>query len=71
MEKLDHVVPFWTEELYNSEKDKPLPNFGLRGDSLFNNLIGFHTTENLPPDLLHDWAEGVVSYDLLAALKVV
>ncbi|CAM4953821.1 unnamed protein product [Rotaria socialis] len=32
--------------------------FGVSGDSWFRNLIGFHPTESLPPDLMHDTAEG-------------
>ncbi|CAM4939601.1 unnamed protein product [Rotaria socialis] len=31
--------------------------FGVSGDSWFRNLIGFHPTESLPPDLMHDTAE--------------
>ncbi|CAF4623099.1 unnamed protein product, partial [Rotaria socialis] len=30
----------------------------VSGDSWFRNLIGFHPTESLPPDLMHDTAEG-------------
>jgi len=31
---------------------------GIRCNSWFKNLIGFHPTESLPPDLMHDIAEG-------------
>ncbi|CAF4430572.1 unnamed protein product [Rotaria sp. Silwood2] len=32
--------------------------YGVTGYSWFRNLLGFHPTESLPPDLMHDTAEG-------------
>ncbi|CAF4377464.1 unnamed protein product [Rotaria socialis] len=43
--------------------------FGVSGDSWFRNLIGFHPTESLPPDLMHDTAEGVCPLIISALLK--
>ncbi|CAF4939088.1 unnamed protein product, partial [Rotaria socialis] len=43
--------------------------FGVSGDSWFRNLIGFHPTESLPPDLMHDTAEGVCPLIIRALLK--
>ena len=31
---------------------------GVKGASWYKDLIGFHPTESLPPDLMHDFAEG-------------
>ncbi|CAF4062526.1 unnamed protein product [Rotaria magnacalcarata] len=31
---------------------------GVKGLSWFHDLIGFHSTESLPPDIMHDIAEG-------------
>ena len=30
----------------------------VKGLSWFHDLIGFHSTESLPPDIMHDIAEG-------------
>jgi hypothetical protein len=35
---------------------------GIKSDSWFKNLIGFHATESLPPDVMHDFAEGNTLY---------
>jgi hypothetical protein len=42
---------------------------GLRGICKFNKLETFHATTSLAPDLMHDFLEGVVAYDLAAGLK--
>ncbi|CAF4213849.1 unnamed protein product [Adineta steineri] len=31
---------------------------GVKGPSWFKDLIGFHPTESLPPDVMHDFSEG-------------
>jgi hypothetical protein len=41
----------------------------LRKRCIFNKLESFHATTSLAPDLLHDFFEGVVPYDLLSVLK--
>ncbi|CAF1358549.1 unnamed protein product [Adineta ricciae] len=38
---------------------------GVRGLSWFNELIGFHATESLPPDLMHDFQEGVLLKEII------
>jgi hypothetical protein len=52
-----------------AEEDVPDERFGLRGVCKFNKLKTFHATTSLAPDVMHDFLEGVVAYDLLAGLK--
>ena len=35
---------------------------GVKNDSWFKNLIGFHATESSSPDVMHDFAEGNTLY---------
>ena len=36
------------------------PNYGLRGECVFNQLLSFHCVTGLPPDSMHDLMEGVI-----------
>ncbi|CAM2724129.1 unnamed protein product [Rotaria socialis] len=42
---------------------------GVKGLSWFHDLIGFHSTESLPPDIMHDIAEGACPLITSALLK--
>ncbi|CAF1288923.1 unnamed protein product [Rotaria sordida] len=42
---------------------------GVKSESWFKDLIGFHATESLPPDLMHDIAEGMCPLIISALLK--
>ncbi|CAM4827088.1 unnamed protein product, partial [Rotaria magnacalcarata] len=42
---------------------------GVNNYSWFKDLIGFHPTESLPPDIMHDTAEGVCPLIISALLK--
>ncbi|CAF1683485.1 unnamed protein product, partial [Rotaria magnacalcarata] len=42
---------------------------GVKCCSWFKNLVGFHPTESLPPDLMHDVAEGLCPLIITALLK--
>ncbi|CAF4178390.1 unnamed protein product, partial [Rotaria sp. Silwood2] len=42
---------------------------GVKNESWLKDLIGFHATESLPPDLMHDIAEGVCPLIINALLK--
>ena len=43
---------------------------GLRGRCPFNVLGSFHATYSLPLDVMHDYMEGIIAYDLQAILKI-
>lgn len=43
---------------------------GIRCCSWFKNLVGFHPTESLPPDLMHDVAEGNSLYRIFSNIKI-
>lgn len=44
--------------------------FGIKLDSVFNQLQGFHVSDNgLPPCMGHDLCEGVIAYDLKLFIK--
>lgn len=64
----------WDVEQYDRissavENGEDIENFSLRGKCLLNELDSFHAANSLAPDLLHDFLEGLVSYDLVAILK--
>ena len=44
------------DRVIGNDDDQAL--YGVTGHSWFRNLIGFHPSESLPPDLMHDTAEG-------------
>lgn len=37
---------------------------GLKQDSIWNEMNGFHVTDNLSVDVMHDMLEGVCHYDI-------
>lgn len=41
-----------------------VPRTGLKENSVWNQLLNFHVTENLSVDIMHDLLEGVCHYDL-------
>ncbi|CAF1420366.1 unnamed protein product [Rotaria sp. Silwood1] len=43
-------------QIINNNNDQIIQ--GVRGHSWFKNVIGFYPTESLPPDIMHDVAEG-------------
>lgn len=59
----------YNEHLQNKGNESNV-QFGIKFDSLFNDLTYFHVAQpGLPPCLGHDLFEGVVSYDLALYLK--
>ena len=44
--------------------------YGINRDSILNQLAYFHTTEGLPPDIMHDILEGVLQYEVKEMLLV-
>ena len=64
----------WTEEKYNEIVTR-LKNgdnndvYGLNGECVFNSLKNFHSTQNLPCDVMHDLLEGVIPIDLLFIIR--
>jgi hypothetical protein len=61
----------WTADIYDSicdalEDEIEVENFSLRERCPLNK---FHAATSMPPDLMHDFFEGVVAYDLLGILK--
>ena len=45
------------------EESEDSQNYGIRNRCPFNKLEAFHATFSLPPDLLHDFLEGIFSYE--------
>lgn len=42
---------------------------GIKTESIFNKLKYFHVVDNYIGDLMHDWAEGICHYDMIAILR--
>jgi len=42
---------------------------GVKSESIFNSIPGFHVTENYCPDIMHDILEGVAPLDLKIVLR--
>lgn len=64
----------WKRENYDIicsaiENGEDVQNFSLRERCIMNQLQCFHATESMPPDLMHDFMEGVVANDLCGILK--
>ncbi len=38
--------------------------YGLKHNSVFNKLQYFHVSHGLPPDIMHDFLEGIIPYEL-------
>lgn len=56
----------------NYKQDLLLQDYSLTGikeECVFNNVIGFHVTENYCVDIMHDLLEGVCSYDMSLILN--
>lgn len=52
------------------EKDQSLISvYGLKKDSILNELKYFHITRGLPPDVMHDLLEGCVKKEITIVLK--
>ncbi len=43
--------------------------YGVMFESILNTTSYFHTTEGLPPDIMHDILEGAVQYEVKELLK--
>ena len=44
---------------------------GIRGECAFNELPGFHVSDQFPPDIAHDVLEGVIPYTLSLVLTTI
>ena len=58
-----------TEEEDENEEEIVSENWGLKYKCPFNDLKSFHAVSGFPPDLMHDWFEGVIPEDLLAIIR--
>lgn len=59
-------------DIYSHEADLLIGNpteTGLKRDSVMNNLISYHVTQNVAPDIMHDILEGVGPYEVKLVLN--
>ncbi|CAF2847466.1 unnamed protein product [Rotaria sp. Silwood2] len=63
--KLKHDIVL--SQIINNNNDQTIQ--GIKCNSWFQNLIGFHPTESLPPDLMHNVAEGLCPLIISVLLK--
>lgn len=58
---------------FNYKQDVTTDNVsetGVKEECVFNDLNGFHATTNFSVDLLHDWLEGGLNFDLCNIINV-
>ena len=55
------------EEIVTNPIQSPL--MGVIGSSLLHDLVGFHPTISLPPDVMHDFIEGTCPMVIMCLLK--
>lgn len=46
-----------------------LSSTGIKENSIWNSLSCFHVTENSAVDIMHDFSEGIMHYDMMIILK--
>lgn len=56
-------------ENYSNDIERELSETGISRDSLLNSIPDYHVTENYFVDAMHDTAEGVASFGMLAVIN--
>lgn len=64
-ETLRNVQNYENDILINDVKQT-----GIKENSIFNSLLGFHVTENYSVDIMHDILEGIAHYDIIRLLRI-
>lgn len=66
----DNNVVWRDKQTYEADLLKNcLSETGIRENSVWNDLIGFHVTTNLSIDVMHDMLEGVCHYDITQIMQ--
>lgn len=60
---------FRNSQSYKDNIDKPVSECGINYDSVLNTIPNYHVTENAFVDLMHDFAEGVGNWGMLAVIN--
>ena len=66
----DDEITDGIEDVHSSDANTDYEFYGLRHRCPFNALQSFHAVYSFPPDILHDFHEGVIAQDLCGIIKI-
>ncbi|OXU16255.1 hypothetical protein TSAR_008470, partial [Trichomalopsis sarcophagae] len=65
----DNVLRLHTERVVEDYEDDCMEGIGINEYCIWNDVMYFHVYENYYVDVMHDWAEGVLRYEMYAIVS--